>query len=96
MVTKIKPVPVNLEDGTIVTEYESEICRLTYPETENLQEYAAEHKEVFADLAMAEEKAGTPTQSADKIAALMIENMDLKETQDDLLILVTDLIGGAE
>jgi hypothetical protein len=91
----VQPVQVETEDGEN-TEYESEIYRLTYPEADNLQEYAEENKEVFLELAKAEENAGTPTQSADKLAALMIENADLRSTQDDILIIITDMIGGAE
>lgn len=96
VVTNIFPQPVIHEDGQEATEYESDIYRLTYPATENLQKYAEKHKSVFVELAKAEEAAGQPTQSADKLAALMVENGDLRATQDDILVLITDLIGGVE
>ena len=95
-VTNIAALPVTREDGQETTEYESDIYRLTYPVTDNLQEYAETNIAVFVELAKAEENAGQPTQNADKLAALMIENNDLRATQDDILIIITDMIGGAE
>lgn len=94
--TNAQPLQVVREDGKEATEYESDVSRLTYPATDNLQEYAEENLEVFAKLAATEEKAGEPTQNADKIAALMIENAEMKAAQDDMLIIVTDMIGGVE
>lgn len=87
------------ETGTTRTEYESDVFRLTYPEPEDktaLQEYARENVGVFAELAAAEENAGQPTQNADKLAALMIDNAELRTTQDDIVLMVTDMIGGVE
>lgn len=95
-VTNIAALPVTREDGQETTEYESDIYRLTYPVTDNLQEYAETNIAVFVELAKAEENAGQSTQNADKLAALMIENNDLRATQDDILIIITDMIGGAE
>lgn len=95
-VTNIAALPVTREDGQETTEYESDIYRLTYPVTDNLQEYAETNIAVFVELAKAEENAGQSTQNADKLAALMIENNDLRATQDDILIVITDMIGGAE
>lgn len=77
-VTGVHSVPVTLEDGQETTEYESDIYRLTYPETDNLAAYAEAHFDVFVELAKAEETAGKPTPNADKLAVLMIENNDLR------------------
>lgn len=88
----------NMEAGNHV-EYESNIARVTYPAPENeaqLMEYATEHIEVFAQLAAAEEITGTPTQNADKLAVLMVENAALHETQDDIILTITDIMGGVE
>lgn len=87
------------ETGTTRTEYESDVFRLTYQEPEDktaLREYAEENAGVFAELAAAEENAGQPTQNADKLAALMIDNAELRTTQDDIVLMVTDMIGGVE
>lgn len=81
-VTDITPVTITREDGQNATEYESDICRLTYPETDNLVAYAETHFDVFVELAKAEENAGQPTQNADKLVALMIENNDLRIIAD--------------
>ena len=94
--TNVQPLQVVREDGKEATEYESDVSRLTYPAANNLQEYAEANLEVFAELAVAEEKAGEPTQNADKLAALTIENAEMKAAQDDMLIIVTDMIGGVE
>lgn len=100
VITNVQPVKTSDPETTEErTEYESEIARLTYPQPddeESLREYAGEHLEVFAQLAAAEEAAETPTQNADKIAALMIENAELRETQDDIVLTITDMMGGAE
>lgn len=87
------------ETGGSRTEYESDVYRLTYPEPENadaLQAYAQANLVTFATLAAAEELSGTPTQNADKFVGLMIENAELRETSDDLVLIVTDLMGGVE
>lgn len=86
------------EAGENRTAYESDVYRLTYPEKdkETLQEYAQENIEVFAELAAAEENDGKPTQNADKLAELMIENTELRATQDDIIITITDMLGGVE
>lgn len=81
-VTGVHSVPVTLEDGQETTEYESDIYRLTYPETDNLAAYAEAHFDVFVELAKAEEIAGKPTQNAEKLAALMIENKSLRAMTD--------------
>lgn len=81
-VTNITPSPVMREDGQEATEYESDIYRLTYLETDNLAAYAEAHFDVFVELAKAEETAGKPTPNADKLAALMIENNDLRAMTD--------------
>lgn len=81
-VTNINSVSVVREDGQESTEYESDIYRLTYPVTENLLGYAEKYFDVFVELAKAEETAGKPTQNADKLAVLMIENNDLRIIAD--------------
>ena len=99
VVTNAQQVSVDGAETEKHVEYESDIARVTYPEPENetqLIEYATEHIEVFAQLAAAEEIAGTPTQNADKLARLMIENTALHETQDDIILAITDIMGGAE
>lgn len=101
VVITVNAQPVQAEDmetGERRTEYESDIYRLTYPEKERetLQEYAQENIDVFAELAAAEENDGKPTQNADKLAALMIENTEMRETQDDIIITITDMLGGVE
>lgn len=100
VITNVQPVKTSdPETAAERTEYESDIARLTYPQPddeESLRKYAGEHLEVFAQLAAAEEAAETPTQNADKIAALMIENAELRETQDDIVLTITDMMGGAE
>ena len=47
-------------------------------------------------MAEAEENDGKPTQNADKLVALMIENTELRTTQDDIIIILTDMMGGVE
>lgn len=81
-VTNINSVSVTREDGQETTGYESDIYRLTYPETDNLAVYAETHFDVFVELAKAEETAGKPTPNADKLAVLMIENNDLRIIAD--------------
>lgn len=81
-VTNINSVSVVREDGQESTEYESDIYRLTHPETDNLAAYAETHFDVFVELAKAEETAGKPTPNAGKLAALMIENNDLRIIAD--------------
>lgn len=81
------------------TEYESNIARLTYPapeDKERLIEYAKAHVDIFAQLAEAEENRVEPTQNADKLVALMVENAALHETQDDIILTITDIMGGVE
>lgn len=95
----VKPVQeTDAETGANRTAYESDVYRLTYPEKdrEMLQEYARENIEIFAELAAAEENDRKPTQNADKLAELMIENTELRETQDDIIITITDILGGVE
>lgn len=95
----VKPVQeTDAETGANRTAYESDVYRLTYPEKDReiLQEYARENIEIFAELAAAEENDGKPTQNADKLAELMIENTELRETQDDIIITITDILGGVE
>lgn len=98
--TGAKPLQVDdPETGSTRTEYESDVYRLTYPEPDApdaLKEYAAANVETFATLAAAEENAGAPTQNADKLAGLMIENAELRTTQDDIVLMVTDMMGGVE
>lgn len=96
-VTNINSVSVVREDGQNATEYESDIYRLTYPETDNLAAYAEAHFDVFVELAKAEEIAGKPTQNAEKLAALMIENKSLRAMTDknvadiDYIAMMTDV-----
>lgn len=96
-VTDIIPVTITREDGQNATEYESDIYRLTYPATENLLGYAEKHFDVFVELAKAEETAGKPTQNAEKLAALMIENKSLRAMTDknvadiDYIAMITDV-----
>lgn len=96
-VTNITPSQVMREDGQEATEYESDIYRLTYPVTENLLGYAEKHFDVFVELAKAEEIAGKPTQNAEKLAALMIENKSLRAMTDknvadiDYIAMMTDV-----
>lgn len=96
-VTNINSVSVVREDGQESTEYESDIYRLTYPVTENLLGYAEKHFDVFVELAKAEEIAGKPTQNAEKLAALMIENKSLRAMTDknvadiDYIAMMTDV-----
>lgn len=78
IISNISPLPVIREDEQESTEYESDIYRLTYPVTENLLGYVEKHFDVFVELAKAEEIAGKPTQNAEKLAALMIENKSLR------------------
>lgn len=96
----MQPVQVkDAETGETRTEYESDAFRLTYPEpdeTEMLLEYATENIGTFLTLAVTEEKTGIPTQNADKLAGLMIENEELRATQEDIVLLVTDIMGGVE
>lgn len=95
----VKPVQeTDAETGANRTAYESDVYRLTYPEKDReiLQEYARENIEIFAELAAAEENDRKPTQNADKLAELMIENTELRETQDDIIITITDILGGVE
>lgn len=98
--TGVQPLQVDdPENGGERTEYESDAFRLTYPQPddlENLKEYAEKNIDAFRALACAEELAGTPTQNADKLAALMIENAELRTTQDDIVLMVTDMMGGVE
>lgn len=98
VITDVQPVQVSdPETGTERTEYESEAARLTYPDQDDreaLKEYAAGNVEVFAALAKAEEMTGQQTQNADALAALMIENAELRTTQDDIVLMVTDMMGG--
>ena len=101
VVITVNVQPIQTQDAETKenrTEYESDVYRLTYPEkdTETLREYAKENIEVFAELAEAEENDGKPTQNADKLAALMIENTELRTTQDDIIIILTDMMGGVE
>lgn len=100
VIVNIKPLPViDPENGEERTEYESDVYRLTYPEPDkpdDLKAYAAANIEVFQALAHAEELEGKPTQNADKFAALMIENEELRTTQDDIVLMVTDMMGGVE
>lgn len=96
-VTDIIPVTITREDGQNAKEYESDIYRLTYPATENLLGYAEKHFDVFVELAKAEEIAGKPTQNAEKLAALMIENKSLRAMTDknvadiDYIAMMTDV-----
>lgn len=88
-----------MEGGGTRTEYDSDVYRLTYPYegmADALRDHVKKYVDVYTELAEAEETAGKQTQSADKIAALMVENTDLRETQDDIIITITDLIGGVE
>ena len=97
IISNISPLPVIREDEQESTEYESEIYRLTYPVTENLLGYAEKHFDVFVELAKAEEIAGKPTQNAEKLAALMIENKSLRAMTDknvadiDYIAMMTDV-----
>lgn len=97
IIANISPLPVIREDEQESTEYESDIYRLTYPETDNLAAYAEAHFDVFVELAKAEEIAGNPTQNAEKLAALMIENNDLRAMTDknvadiDYIAMMTDV-----
>ena len=59
-------------------------------------EYAKAHVDIFAQLAEAEENRAEPTQNADKLVALMVENAELHETQDDIILTITDIMGGVE
>ena len=99
VITDAKPVDgTDLEAGKH-TEYESNIARLTYPAPEDearLIEYAKAHVDIFAQLAEAEESRAEPTQNADKIVTLMVENAALHETQDDIILTITDIMGGVE
>lgn len=98
VITNAKPVDCNLEAGKH-TEYESNIARLTYPapeDEEELIEYAKAHVDIFAQLAETEENRAEPTQNADKLVALMVENAALHETQDDIILTITDIMGGVE
>ena len=97
IISNISPLPVIREDEQESTEYESDIYRLTYPVTENLLGYAEKHFDVFVELAKAEEIAVKPTQNAEKLAALMIENKSLRAMTDknvadiDYIAMMTDV-----
>lgn len=97
IISNISPLPVIREDEQESTEYESDIYRLTYPVTENLLGYAEKYFDVFVELAKAEEIAGKPTQNAEKLAALMIENKSLRAMADknvadiDYIAMMTDV-----
>lgn len=99
VITNAKEIKsIDLEAGER-TEYESNIARLTYPapeDKERLIEYAKAHVDIFAQLAEAEENRAEPTQNADKLVALMVENAALHETQDDIILTITDIMGGVE
>ena len=57
---------------------------------------AAEHPNVFLQLAETEEVEGQPLQNVDKLAELMIKNEEMEETQNDLIIMITDIAGGVK
>lgn len=97
--TGAQPLQVDDPENGERTEYESDVFRLTYPQPddlESLKEYATKNIDAFRALACAEELAETPTQNADKLAALMIENAELRTMQDDIVLIVTDMMGGVE
>lgn len=92
----VKQVETIQEDGTTATCYDSDIYRLTYPDGADGEAMAAEHPNVFLQLAETEEVEGQPLQNVDKLAELMIKNEEMEETQNDLIIMITDIAGGVK
>lgn len=84
------------EDGSTTTCYDSNVYRLTYPDGADGAALAAAHQDIFLQLAETEEVEGQPLQNVDKLAELMIENKEMKETQDDLIVMITDIAGGVK
>lgn len=93
---EVKEVEVIQEDGSTTTCYDSNVYRLTYPYGADGAALAAAHQDIFLQLAETEEVEGQPLQNVDKLAELMIENKEMKETQDDLIVMITDIAGGVK